>query len=57
MFNSYYKKLVNNAKWKEVIGKMEKSLNHFVQHMSDQIKQLLYNTTRVDLAFVLITHI
>ena len=52
MLNSYYKRLLNNAEWEEAFSQMEKSLNHFVQHMSDQIKQLLYKNTRVALACV-----
>ena len=52
MLNSYYKRLLNNVKWEEVISQMEKSLSHFVQHMSDQIKQLLYNSSRVDLVLL-----
>ena len=52
MLNSYYKRLLNNAEWEEAFSQMEKSLNHFVQHMSDQIKQLLYNNTRVALVLL-----
>ena len=52
MLNSYYKRLLNNAEWEEAFSQMEKSLNHFVQHMSDQIKQLLYNNTTVDLVLL-----
>ena len=52
MLNSYCKKLLNNAKWEELLSQMGKSLNHFVQHMNDQIKQLLYNNTGVDLVLL-----
>ena len=52
MLNSYFKKLLNNAEWEEAFSQVKKSLNHFVQHMSDQIKQLLCNNTRVDLVLL-----
>ena len=51
MLNSYYKKPLNNATQEEAICK-KKILNHYALLLIDQTKQLLYNSTKVDLALL-----
>ena len=42
----------NNATQEEAIGKKKKILNHYALLLSDQTKQLQYNSTKVDLALL-----